>query len=74
MLPHCPAYEAGVHYVESAPEDLATTILHYLKHPAERERIVENAYQLLTTRLTLHNTIKLIMCEVERVQEVRSRK
>jgi len=72
MLPHCPAYEAGVHYVESAPEDLARTILYYLKHPDERARIVENAYQLLTSHLTFNKTIKIIMEEVENVRQRRS--
>lgn len=65
MLPHCPAYEAGVHYVAVAPEQLAETILFYLAHPAERERIVENAYRLSTSRLTFCHTIGDIMAAAE---------
>ena len=68
MLPHCPAYKSGTHYVESAPEDLATTIIYYLEHPEERAKIVKNAYQLLTTQLTFNNSIRSIMKEVERLR------
>jgi hypothetical protein len=71
MLRHCPAYEAGVHYVECAPAELGRTIVYYLQHPEERARIVENAYRLSTTRLTFHNSIRLIMDEVERVRQTR---
>jgi hypothetical protein len=71
MLPHCPAYRPGIHYAESAPEDLARTILFYLQHPEERERIVENAYSLLTSDLTFNNSIMTIMREVERVRQLR---
>jgi hypothetical protein len=71
MLPHCPAYRPGVHYVESPPEALSGTILHYLQRPEERACIVENAYQLLTTELTFHNSIRSIMAEAERVRQQR---
>lgn len=71
MLPHCPAYEAGVHYVESAPQDLARTILYYLKHPDERARIVDNGYRLSTSRLTFNNSMKIIMEKVENVRQRR---
>lgn len=69
MLPHCPAYQPGYHYVAATPEKLAQAVLHYLEHPVERERIVENAYCLATTRLTFNNTIGQIMREVERIQK-----
>lgn len=72
MLPHCPAYQRGVHYVETAPEDLARTILFYLEHPEERAQIVDNAYDLLTSRLTFGRSITKIMREVEDVRQLRS--
>jgi hypothetical protein len=72
MLPHCPAYVPGVHYVESPPEELASTLLYYLRHPEFRFPIVENAYQLMTTKLTLHNSMKTIMHEAERLRRLRS--
>jgi hypothetical protein len=69
MLPHCPAYQPGVHYVESAPEELAGAILYYLRHADERARIVESAYQLLTTELTFQNSIAAIMEAAEKVRK-----
>jgi hypothetical protein len=73
MLPHCPAYKPGVHYVAVAPEELAQAILYYLEHPAERERIVESAYRLTTSSLTFKNSINAIMQEAERVRAAQAR-
>lgn len=61
LLPHCPAYKSGLHYVSAPIEDLAKTILYYLDHQNERQRIVENAYRLSTTEVTFANSIKNIM-------------
>ena len=52
MLPHTPLIP-GVHLVEAPPEQLPDTICYYLIHAEERERIVEQAYQLVTTELTM---------------------
>lgn len=68
MLPHCPDYRAGVHYVEVEAQALAQTILAYLRRPAARAPIVEQAYQLATSQLTLCNTVKRIMNRVEAVR------
>jgi hypothetical protein len=67
MLPHCPSYQPGVHYVEAKPDDLAQSILFYLQNPAERERIVEAAYCLTTEELTFNNSIKHIMDAVDQI-------
>lgn len=40
-------FESGVHLVEAPPQRLATTICDYLQRDDERQRIVENAYQLV---------------------------
>ncbi|MBE0411121.1 MAG: glycosyltransferase family 1 protein [Anaerolineales bacterium] len=64
MLPHCPSYQVGIHYIEAKPDDLARAVLYYLKNPAEREQIVENAYRLTTKELTFNNSIKRIMAAV----------
>jgi hypothetical protein len=64
LLPHCPDYEAGTHYVAAPPETLAATIEHYLRRPDERQRLVENAYQLVTTELTLEKCVGRIMSAV----------
>ncbi len=64
LLPHCTDYVAGTHYVVAPIPDLARTIHHYLQHPAERAHIVEQAYQLVTTTLTLENCVGRIMTVV----------
>jgi hypothetical protein len=61
LLPHCPQYKAGSHYVVAPIEDLAETILFYLDHELERMKIVDDAYQLSTTKLTLKNSVATIM-------------
>jgi hypothetical protein len=53
LLPHWPDYQAGQHYVSAPTDELAETIYYYLQHPAERQRIVEQAYQFITTRLPM---------------------
>lgn len=69
LLPHCTDYVVGTHYVSAPIPDLARTIHHYLQHPAERQQIVEQAYQLVTTTLTLENCVGRIMAAVaERVR------
>ena len=68
LLPHCPQYKAGVHYVSTPVDSLTEMIVYYLKHDDERLRIVENAYQLVTTELTWRNSIKTIMEAVRKVR------
>jgi hypothetical protein len=51
VLPHCPEFEAGRHYVSAPIDRLAETIQYYLQHDNERLQIVEQAYQLVTTKL-----------------------
>jgi hypothetical protein len=46
-LPHT-SHRPGVHVVEAPFEQMADTICHYLAHEEERQRIVENAYQLIS--------------------------
>jgi spore maturation protein CgeB len=73
ILPHCPQYEPGVHFVSASIDKLSETILYYLQHDEARERIVENAYRLTTAELTFRNSIKKIMDEVDRVMCARGR-
>ncbi len=61
LLAHVPQYVAGEHYVSAPIPKLAETIVHYLNHPAEREKIAENARRLTTTELTFANAITTIM-------------
>jgi glycosyltransferase involved in cell wall biosynthesis len=61
VLPHCPSFEKGVHYVSASKKSLPQTILYYLQHEEERLPIVENAYRLVTDELTFLESIKTIM-------------
>ena len=69
VLPHCPSFVAGTHYVAVPVEKLAETILYYLKHEEERLQIVENAYQLVTTKLVFKESIKSIMDAANQVYQ-----
>jgi hypothetical protein len=61
ILPHCPAYQAGVHYVSAPIDKLAETVAYYLAHDGERQALVENAYKLATTTLTFRNSMARLM-------------
>lgn len=61
FLRHIPACEQGVHYVSAPIADLIGTIIFYLENEKERLEIVEKAYQLVTTEMTLKNSLKTIM-------------
>lgn len=63
--PHYHAYQKGIHFVDAPLEELVNSIVHYISHPEERNRIVENAYQLVTTQLTLQNSVASIMKAAE---------
>jgi hypothetical protein len=69
VLPHCPSFIAGTHYVSAPVEKLAETIRYYLDHEEERLRIVENAYHLVTTKLVFRESIKSIMDAVNQVYQ-----
>jgi hypothetical protein len=61
MLPHCSEFEAGTHYVSANIRQLATTILYYLQHENERQKIVEQAHQLVTTKLNFRHTLQRVL-------------
>ena len=69
LLPHCPRYVPGEHYISASIEELARTIIYYLEHDTERQEIVEKAYQFSTSELTLQNSIAAIMKEVARKRD-----
>lgn len=72
LLPHCPLYEAGIHYVSAPIEKLTEVILYYLQNENERLRIVDQAYQLVTTKLAFRNSVKQIMDAVDKIWLTRS--
>ena len=68
LLQHVPQYRAGIHYVSAPIDRLAESILYYLENGAERSRIVENVYHLLTSTLTMNNSLRIILNEVSQEQ------
>ena len=61
MWKHADYYLDGEHYVSAAPDHLAKTILYYLQHEDERQRIAENAYHLVKDKFTLRNSLEQVM-------------
>lgn len=61
LLPHCPYFEPGTHYAAAPVAQLAAAILYYLEHDEARQRIVENCYDLMTSKLTMRDSIQRIM-------------
>ena len=61
ILPHAPEYAAGKHYVSSPVDQLVEAIIYYLENEYERSRIIDSAYHLVTSELTLGNSIQTIM-------------
>jgi len=61
LLPHCLDYEVGIHYVSAPINKLVRSIIYYLVHDDERQAIVENAYQLVTTKLAFRHSISRLM-------------
>ena len=71
LLPHCPEYVPGTHYVTAPVDQLGETIEHYLMHSEERQRIVDNAYDLVTNELTLKNCVARVMDAVANLGPIR---
>jgi hypothetical protein len=61
LLPHVPLYQAGEHYVSAPIENLAEVIVRYLHDEPARQRILENAYQLSTRKLTWRSSMNTMM-------------
>lgn len=64
FLKHNPEYIEGYHYVSASIDKLVDTLLYYCEHDEERAHIVENAYQLVTTSMTMTNSIEKIMSSI----------
>jgi hypothetical protein len=69
FVPQPSYYRAGEHFVWAPPEQLAATILYYLEHDGERRALAENAFQLVTTEMTLQNSVGALMRHVEHVRQ-----
>ena len=71
LLAHCDDYIAGTHYVAAPRAQLGETIAYYVTHAAERQRIVDQAYQLVTETLTLKNSVARIMTALAALAQAR---
>ena len=60
--PHTP-FEPGVHLVSAPVNQLADTIAHYAQQDTERSRIVERAYELVTSELTMRRSVNDILTQ-----------
>lgn len=65
LLPHCPQYQAGVHYVSAPPQLVADAILDYLGNPRVADPIVRDAYELVTETLPFRASIATIVKTAE---------
>jgi hypothetical protein len=54
-------YIPGVHYISANIDEVPDMIRYYLNHESDRQEIVENAHQFITTELTLKNSVTQIM-------------
>jgi hypothetical protein len=70
LLPHYPA-EPGKHYVSAPYDQVVDTLLYYLENEDERLKIVEAAYKLVSTDLTIGNAIQQVMGHVDTVLQGR---
>jgi len=60
-LNHCPIFKKHVHYVEVPASQIAQTIVYYLEHKNEREKLADAAYTLVTREHRLGDSVKKIM-------------
>lgn len=61
LLPHCPYFEPGTHYMAAPADALFNLILRCLEDEEGRSQIVENCYKLVMNKLKLRNSIQAIM-------------
>lgn len=61
ILPHCPEYQPGVHYVSVSSDKVTDAIQYYLEHQDEMDKITENAFQLVTKQMTMQNSVRSLL-------------
>jgi plasmid maintenance system antidote protein VapI len=67
-LPHAPEIIDGEHFVSTSSNAMIDRILHYLDNEPGRQSIVQNAYDLTTTQLTMENSLRMMLHKVEQYQ------
>jgi len=65
-------YVPNQHYIETPAVQMPNVIHHYLKHPDERERIVAEAYRLVTEKLTMQTSVQNIL-EIADLKNIEAR-
>lgn len=65
MLPHCPEFVAGVHYVSAPVDRLGEVIRYYLDHEEERQAITDAAYQMVRRELTLARSVAKVLDQAD---------
>lgn len=61
MLRHCSLYEEGTHYVSAPIPQLAERLAYYVAQDGERRTITEQAYELVTTRMTMGHSVRALL-------------
>ena len=69
IVPHCPIYRSGIHYVSAPVGSVMDTLIYYLDHDEERQTITDAAHQLVTTHLTFSRSVGAIMESVEGLRD-----
>ncbi|MGB8646885.1 MAG: glycosyltransferase [Anaerolineae bacterium] len=67
---HAP-FVPGRHIIITPLSEMAATIEHYLRHPAERERIVQEAYRFATTELTMVHETGILLTRARELMAAR---
>lgn len=71
ILAHIPEIESGKHYVETPLNQMADTICYYLAHPEERSQIADQAFDLVSTKLTMDNGLRQLLQQVVAVAQTK---
>jgi hypothetical protein len=61
LPPHYEEYTSGIDYVATDLSDLVNKLLYYLTHDKARLEIADNAYELVTTKMNLRNSVRKIL-------------
>ncbi len=62
ILPHCLELVPGRHFIMAAVQDLPDVICYYLDHAAERQAIVQRAYDQVDRALQLGQSMDRLIC------------
>ena len=61
MYPHSQIIVSGRHFIEAPVAQLPDVIMYYVTHDPERQRITDQAYELVTKEITIKGTLGRIL-------------